>query len=136
MMNAVRFSGENAGKLFHLLSNKGPQSPEKLLKQIKLSDKELYAAVGWLARENKILYDEGVFRLGDTNLTSKIGRNAGRVWQVLHVWGEMDNVSISRLARIPEEDVFSAIGWLAREDKVDGQVIKGKQQKMKFWLVK
>ena len=100
----------------------------------KLKNNMFYSAVGWLARENKITKDNIVYRLGETNLTPKIGMDAGKVWKVLDTWGEIDVTSITRLARIEEKDVFSAIGWLAREGKIEGKVINTKENKIKFWL--
>jgi hypothetical protein len=48
----------------------------------------------------------------------QIGDTAGRIW---HTLKENDNVSVSRLPRIlAERDVvvYQALGWLARENKV------------------
>ena len=33
-------------------------------------------------------------------------------------WGEVDFESIQRLADIQENDVHTALGWLAKEDKI------------------
>jgi len=56
--------------------------------------------------------------LDSTNLESKIGTNAGKVWKVLDIWGELDVSTITRLTRTDEQDVYSSLGWLAREDKI------------------
>jgi len=51
----------------------------------------------------------------------KIGQNAGRVWKQLEETKEP--VSLSRLKKdltgVPEAELHYALGWLAREDKVD-----------------
>ena len=78
--------------------------------------------------------DKMKYELGETNLTPKIGKDAGKVWRVLDTWGEVDVSSISRLARLEENDVFSAIGWLAREGKIEGRIINAEENKIKFWL--
>jgi hypothetical protein len=99
-----------------------------------LTEKELYSAIGWLAKENKIYKQESSFSLGDTNLTAKIGNDAGMVFKILDMWGEVDVESISRLAKINENDVFCAAGWLMREGKLDGKTIKNDTNNFLFWL--
>ncbi|MDR0333441.1 MAG: winged helix-turn-helix domain-containing protein [Dysgonamonadaceae bacterium] len=46
--------GTNAGKVWIALFEGAPQSLKDLKKATKLTEKELYAAFGWLAREEKI----------------------------------------------------------------------------------
>ncbi|MBA7497147.1 hypothetical protein ES702_07757 [subsurface metagenome] len=99
-----------------------------------LTNDEFYGAVGWLAKENKICKDGALYKLGETNLTSKIGKDAGLVWKILDMWEEVDAVSISRLAHIEETDVFSAVGWLAREGKIDGTTSVKRKGNISFWL--
>lgn len=51
--------GLNAGKVWQLLSDNAKWSYGTLKKKSGLKDKELGAALGWLAREDKIeMYDE------------------------------------------------------------------------------
>ena len=48
-----------------------------------------------------------------------IGMTAGKIWDTLHVRNE---VSLTRLPKIVGERetvVYQALGWLAREDKVE-----------------
>ncbi len=52
-------------------------------------------------------------------MKTKIGEMAGRVWKTL---GEKEDVAVSRLPQILKEKgeiVYQALGWLAREDKLD-----------------
>lgn len=111
--------GKNAEKIWIALNKKGTLDEKELKKITKLKDREFYSAIGWLARENKI-YREGedYYKLDNTNLTPEIGVNAGKVWRALNVWGEVDVSTIKRLAEIDEEEIYSALGWLVREDKV------------------
>lgn len=51
--------GLNAGKVWQLLSNNEKWSYGTLKRKSGLKDKELGAAIGWLAREGKIEFDEG-----------------------------------------------------------------------------
>ena len=120
---AVRSSifnfGENAGKIWNALQGKELLREKILLKTTNLKENEFYAGVGWLARENKILKEvEGGYKLGDTNLTNEIGTNAGRIWKILDIWGEINISSIVKLADIDEKKAYAALGWLAREDKI------------------
>ena len=50
--------GTNAGKVWTLLDEAGTQNVKDLKKSSKLTDKDLYAALGWLAREGKITFNE------------------------------------------------------------------------------
>jgi hypothetical protein len=52
----------------------------------------------------------------------------------LEIWGEVDALSLARLSRIVEQDVFTAVGWLAREGKVDGAIQSIDEKKILFWL--
>ena len=46
--------GINAGKVWTILDEKGRQNVKEIKKATKLTDKDLYAALGWLAREGKV----------------------------------------------------------------------------------
>ena len=50
--------GIDAGRLWSVLNEEGLKSPKELKKLIKMTDKELYAAIGWLAREGKLVFIE------------------------------------------------------------------------------
>ncbi len=57
---------------------------------------------------------------GAVNAVAKIGETAGKVWQRLAAANEP--VSLTGLAQqlnVPRDLVMQAIGWLAREDKVE-----------------
>jgi len=111
--------GDNAGKIWTVLNQKGPLTKEELQKTTHLQNNEFNIGVGWLARENKILKDEqGYYKLDNTNLTPIIGANAGRIWKIMDIWGEVEFSTIKRLTDSDEEEVYSAIGWLAKEDKI------------------
>lgn len=52
--------GFHAGKIWQLLSNNQKWTYEALKEHSGLSDIQLGAAIGWLARENKIeIYEDG-----------------------------------------------------------------------------
>jgi hypothetical protein len=52
-------------------------------------------------------------------MKDRIGEIAGKIWTVL---GERQDVNISKLPNLlkeKEEIVYQALGWLAREDKIN-----------------
>lgn len=51
--------GTNAGIIWNLLNNNQRWNIDKLIKASGLTEKEIYTAVGWLARENKIEIEQG-----------------------------------------------------------------------------
>lgn len=119
MNKTVSTFGLNAGAVWKKLSAQGSLDESKLLEETKLTSDDMFSAVGWLARENKIACECGCFKLGDTNLVPSIGKDAGKVWKVLNIWGETDIASLSKLSRLDEKRVSAALGWLGREDKVE-----------------
>jgi len=123
--------GWNAGKVWKTLSIKGPLKKEAILHNTKLSEDELWAAIGWLARENKICRENNLYKLGQTNLTPKVGTDAGKVWNTVAKQGEMDVSMIAKITQITEFDAYCALGWLARENKVECKKIKAKVPKIK-----
>jgi hypothetical protein len=127
--NISKKCGENSGKIWIILNKHGCLKKEKILEHTKLIDLDFHAGVGWLARENKIIKDEEqCYKLGSSNLDVDIGTKAGRVWKILDIWGEADYTSIKRLSDLNDQEIHTALGWLAREDKIDID------QKQKFKL--
>ena len=136
MSNVIDEFGENAGKIWKALNSKGPLSQTKLINTTLLNEQQLHAAVGWLARENKICQNGSVYKIGGTNLEGKIGLNAGKVWMALaKQQTDVEISSLVRLTRINVNNVFAAIGWLARENKIEiKNEINKKKSKMKINL--
>lgn len=58
--------GNNAGKVWTVLDEAGRQNVKEVKKTTKLTDKDLYAAIGWLAREGKISLEEAEKELYST----------------------------------------------------------------------
>jgi len=50
--------GINAGRIWNLLNEQGEHSLKDLKKKLKLSERDLNMAIGWLARENNIYQSE------------------------------------------------------------------------------
>ncbi len=111
--------GENAGKIWRALDGEGSLNKVQLLEITQLTENELHAGFGWLARENKICReDEDFYRLDNTNLAPEVGKNAGKVFKVMDIWGEVDPPILQKLVGTDETEIYSALGWLAREDKI------------------
>lgn len=134
MKTVIDEFGWNAGKVWKVLSTKGPLKEESLLHSTRLKEDELWAAIGWLAREDKICRENNMYKLGQTNLTTKIGADAGKVWNTVAKQGEIDISTIAKTAQITEVDAYAALGWLARENKVLCKKIKAKVPKIKVTL--
>jgi len=122
MNEIIKSFGNNAGKIWEILKEEGPQVQTKLMKKTNLASNEFYGAVGWLARENKIYLDKRTYKIGDTNLTEKIGTSAGKVWSVLDSRNEIDISTITKISKINKVDCYSALGWLAREGKITAKI--------------
>jgi hypothetical protein len=114
----IKNFGRNAGKIWTALNTHGPLNQSALIKNTKLSLNDFYAGIGWLARENKIYKDRIFYKLGETNLTNKIGEKAGKIWRLIDSKGQVDMSSIVKKTQIKIQDAYSALGWLAREDKI------------------
>ncbi len=50
-------------------------------------------------------------------MKGKIGTNAGLVWNALLV-GNLDIKALKKATKLNDKDVYAALGWLAREDKI------------------
>ena len=50
--------GINAGKVWTVLDEMGRQNVKDVKKVTNLTNKDLYAAIGWLAREGKVAMEE------------------------------------------------------------------------------
>ena len=118
MINTIEQFGRNAGRIWEMLDACGPLSESQLMEFTSLRPYEFYVAVGWLARENKIVKNDTVYRLDETNLTFEIGGNAGKIWNILHTQREAGIPDISRMTQIKMSDAYCALGWLARENKI------------------
>jgi hypothetical protein len=122
MNEIIKSYGHNAGRVWEILNSQGPQVQTKLMKLANLREDEFFGGVGWLARENKIARDKRTYKLSETNLTDIIGRDAGKVWEILGKNTDIDVSAISRLANITKSDCYAALGWLACEGKITAKV--------------
>lgn len=68
---------------------------------------------------------------GDGVDANRIGEAAGQVWQFLRTCGKTSLTSVERGVGAPKNLVHMAIGWLAREGKVE---LVEEQRSVKVWL--
>jgi hypothetical protein len=64
--------GENAGIIWRILSEKGEVPLSELKKTTKLDDMNLFLALGWLAREGKVGFDQNDKRISVILIEGKI----------------------------------------------------------------
>ena len=50
--------GIDAGRVWNILNEEGSKTLKEIKKAVKMTDKEIYAAIGWLAREGKLVFIE------------------------------------------------------------------------------
>ena len=50
--------GNNAGLVWSAITGQSAANLKDVKKQTKLTEKDLYAALGWLAREEKLIFSE------------------------------------------------------------------------------
>ncbi|MDR2087617.1 MAG: winged helix-turn-helix domain-containing protein [Dysgonamonadaceae bacterium] len=51
-------------------------------------------------------------------MKEKIGTNAGLIWNLLHEEGSKGVKELKKLTKLTEKDIYAALGWLAREEKL------------------
>lgn len=112
--------GDNAKQIWEVLSAKNTVDEHQLQLKTQMNVKDFHAAIGWLARENKIRKDNNEYMLSsETNLTESVGSLAGRIWKILDIWNGADVFTIKKLADAEDTQIFTALGWLAREGKIE-----------------
>jgi len=134
MTKIINNYGKNAGKIWKILDAHGPLTPNRLMKTTKLNEDDFYVAVGWLAKENKICKTGSKYNLGNTNLETRIGKDAGKIWKTLREIGYVDAPYLPKLAGVSNKDTYTALGWLAREGKINVKQIKPKKPQTKYGL--
>ncbi len=117
--SSISLCGENAGRVWHVVNEKLSVDEQTLKLTAMLGEEEFYTAIGWLARENKIKKTNNFYSLDASNLSKDIGTNAGKIWKILDIWEEADIQTLQQLADTSHEEIYTGLGWLAREGKID-----------------
>lgn len=56
---------------------------------------------------------------------TQIGENAGIVWNILKDNRHWEYDNLKKISGLSDRDLNAALGWLAREDKIDFDMNKG-----------
>lgn len=124
MNNIEILFGINAGKIWRALNFNKSLTIIQLMNETKLSKSEIFQAIGWLAKENKINKDGEFYSLDQTNLSEHIENNAEKIWDLF----KNEKINILKLKNITKmngDNYNLALGWLAREGKFENDQIKG-----------
>ncbi len=62
-----------------------------------------------------------------------IGINAGIVWKLLNDYQKWDIPMLSQASGLSEKELYAAIGWLARENKIE--IDTPEESNEQFYLV-
>lgn len=54
--------------------------------------------------------------------TDTIGMSAGLVWNALDQAEAMSTKQLKKVTKLKDKELYAALGWLAREDKINIQV--------------
>ena len=124
MINTIEQFGRNAGRVWETLNSNGILTESQLMELSSLRPYELYVAIGWLARENKIFKEGELYKLAETNLTIEIGEKAGKIWDILNSEKKLDIPQIIDKTNMDRREACFALGWLARENKIQLNIKK------------
>ena len=122
MKDIDKLFGMNAGKVWRALDSSGPLSKIQLMNLTKLSENELFQAIGWLARENKIKKEGEFYLLDQTNLSANVEKNADQIWSLFEN-GKINIFKLKNITKMNEETYNLALGWLSREGKLENDII-------------
>ncbi|MCI5977508.1 MAG: winged helix-turn-helix domain-containing protein [Bacteroidales bacterium] len=67
--------------------------------------------------------------------TDTIGMNAGLVWNALNDAEAMGLKQLKKVTKLKEKELYAAIGWLARENKIDIQTNPEDEKELILTLV-
>lgn len=67
--------------------------------------------------------------------TETIGMNAGLVWNALNDAEAMGLKQLKKVTKLKEKELYAAIGWLARENKIDIQTNPKDEKELILTLV-
>ena len=67
--------------------------------------------------------------------TETIGMNAGLVWNALNDAEAMGLKQLKKVTKLKEKELYAAIGWLARENKIDIQTTPEDEKELILTLV-
>ena len=66
----------------------------------------------------------------------KIGYNAGTVWVALDTANVLGFKQLKKITKLKEKEIYAALGWLARENKITIDVDPEDEKELLITLVK
>ena len=118
MKDVILEFGKNAGIVWNALNSNGPLTLNQLISLTKLDEDNIFSAIGWLAKENKIKKEGEFFKLDETNLSNNIKEKSEKIWNVIDKTN-FNFKNLSKLTHLDEKDIYISLGWLAREGKLE-----------------
>ncbi len=120
MNDYIKHIGSNAGKIWKELNEHETLSQHELKENTQLNNDDFHMAIGWLANENKIdkSKEKDVYTLGESTIAQDIEKKAHLVLEMLQDQSKKNVASIAKSAELRPMEVYTALGWLAREDKI------------------
>ncbi|MDE7119737.1 MAG: winged helix-turn-helix domain-containing protein [Muribaculaceae bacterium] len=64
-----------------------------------------------------------------------IGASAGLIWQALNEANTLGLKQLKKITKLKDKETFAAIGWLAREGKIDIQTNPDDEKDLLFTLI-
>jgi len=56
-------------------------------------------------------------------IIEEFGRNAGKVWSILNTQGPLSEAKLMNSSMLNENGLYAAVGWLARDGKIETKSI-------------
>jgi hypothetical protein len=127
--------GINAGRIWRALDSNKSLTKVQLINKTNIKENEIFQAIGWLAKENKIKKDGEFYFLDNTNLSEKIKQNA-KIILSLFENGKININNLKNITKMDEENLNLALGWLAKDGKLGDNIfndsLEGNSNKIKI----
>ena len=111
MINSIEQLGRNAGKVWDAINQNGPMTESQLIETTSLRDYELHAAIGWLARENKISKEDDIYQLMSKSEVIRIittDPNSGEDLELKMNIGGKNIIKCAGQRNFPDGEVFTS----------------------------
>lgn len=111
---------EYADKILNCSENKTFRSIDELKEKTDLKEDKVHLGLGWLAKNEEI---QGVLKNerneGNKSIMNQdVEENAEKIKHVLMNQSKKNVATLSKISELPSNEVYAAIGFLAREGKI------------------
>lgn len=120
MDDTIEHIGHYAGKIWRDLNEHDSLNKKMIMENTKLEHYEFYLGLGWLIKENKVYKSKQnkLYHLGNSNLTDEIRNNAELIKNKFKHQSKKNIAEISKSTELRPREVYTALGWIAREGKL------------------